>query len=212
MAVGPDIGYAIGAFGVALTVVTQRIERRRARPVVVCHEDQKRHFIEGGRQAASVYLTNESAASAFNVRFGIDVRGVHVGWKHSQADPEWSRLNVLRPNEREPSGQGLRDIIIADAVLWSMGADHDPDEGRSYWAYYQSPTGDWWYTSNPTNRSDDLTIKRIRSGRFGALSRQKRQLDHRLREGSKTETEAIGELRKGAEREPPSGGNASPDE
>ncbi len=165
-----------------------------------------------GNHVASVHLTNESEASAFNIRFGIDVRGVHVAWKHSQADPEPSRLNVLRRNEREPAGQGTRDIVIPDNILWSIPADQDPDEGRSYWAYYQSPAGDWWYTSNPASRSDDLTIKRIRSRRFGALSRQKGNFERSLREGAKTQSEAIRGQREGAKPETPDEGHGAPGE
>jgi hypothetical protein len=176
-------------------------ERRRARPVVICHEDQKRDL----RGIALIHLTNESAASAFNIRFGINAAGVDIGWRHSQADPEPSRLNVLRPNEREPPDQGTLDLVIPDELaLWS-GDDPDPDEGRSYWAYYQSPAGDWWYTSNPASRSDDLTIKRIRSRRLGPLSRQNRNFERRIREGVQIQSVAIRELREGAQPEPPEG-------
>jgi hypothetical protein len=47
-----------------------------------------------------------------------------------------------------------------------------------------SPASDWWLTANPSGRSADLTIKRIRRRRFGALSRQKCALERHLREGA----------------------------
>ena len=50
------------------------------------------------------------------------------------------------------------------------------DEGREYWAIYQSSAGEWWYTINPTRRSEDLTVKRVRSRRWGTLTRHERQL------------------------------------
>jgi hypothetical protein len=205
MSVGQEIGYAIGAAGVVLAYVTHRIEGRRARPVVVCHEDQKRDL----HGVALVHLTNESAASAFNIRFGITMEGVHIGWKHSESDPDLSRLNVLRPGDREPPPSESHRIVIPEEVaIWSR-TDRDPDEGRSYWAYYQSPGGDWWYTSNPVDRSADLMVKRIRSGRFGPLSGHRRKLDRRLREGAKVRSAMLRELREGMTPDPPARNDAA---
>ena len=200
----------VGVVGLGVTVVREVIagrERRRVRPVVVCHEAKKR-TIRDGQDIADVYLTNESAASAFNVRFGIEMHGVRVPWKHDQGDAEASRLNVLRPGQREPEG-GVRGVVIPDGVLWSLGSGVDPDDGRSYWAYYESPAGDWWLTSNPCGRSADLTITRIRSRRFGAVSREKRALERHLRKGAEVQRQAVRELREGAERAPAGDGNAS---
>jgi hypothetical protein len=200
----------VGVVGLGVAVVREVIagrERRRVRPVVVCHEARKR-TVRDGRDVADVYLTNESGASAFNVRFGIEMHGVYVPWKHDQSDAEASRLNVLRPGQREPE-DGVREILIPDRILWALGADVDPDDGRSYWAYYQSPAGDWWLTSNPSGRSADLTIKRIRRRRFGTLSRQKRALERHLREGAEVQREAVRELREGAEQAPAGNRNDS---
>ena len=69
--------------------------------------------------------------------------GVTIAWKRSAEDEKPSRLNVLAPGTREPD-KGTHDVVISDAVLWSLPDDRDPDEGRSYWACYQSPAGDWW--------------------------------------------------------------------
>lgn len=199
--VGPEIVFGIGVatFGLAVTRELIAIrERRRSRPVVVLHEDAKRHFIEGGAQAASVHLTNESAASAFNIRFGVQVGGVMVPWKHAQTDKDASRLGVLPPSKREPP-IGTRDVVIPDAVLWSMGKDVDPDVGRSYWALYQSPAGDWWTSFNPADRSGDLTITPVRSRKWGTWSRRNRRLTSSVREGQKNQKQAIRDLRDGAQ-------------
>jgi hypothetical protein len=205
MSTSSDIAYIVGLGGLGLAVLREWMaarERRRARPVVITHEDQKR-TLRNGQQVASVHITNESAVSAFNIRFGIYIRGVPVAWKHSKDDPEPSRLNVLPPNAREPPrgvGTGEFEIVIPDAVLWSIGAKRDPDEGRAYWAYYQAPGGDWWHTSNPATRSDDLKITRLRSRRFGVLAWRNRRLDRRLRTGEKVLSTAIKELREGAQQ------------
>jgi hypothetical protein len=131
---------------------------------------------------ADAHITNESAASAFNIRFGIRVGGVYVPWKHSQLDAEPSRINVLRPNERHPEKVPI-PIVLPDDLLLEIGRDRDPDEGRSYWAYYQGPAGDWWYTLNPSIPSDDLKITRVRSKRLAPVSPRNRQLDKALRLG-----------------------------
>jgi hypothetical protein len=55
-----------------------------------------------GYWVASVYLTNESTTTAFNVRFGIDMAGRHASWKYDREDEKASRLNVLPPNDRHP--------------------------------------------------------------------------------------------------------------
>jgi hypothetical protein len=211
-----DITFWIGVCGFAIVIVREWIasrERRRARPVVISHEDQKRTFGQRPHEdwAAQVHLSNESAASAFNVRFGVEMGGVHVPWKHDPAnDVEASRVNVLRPGARDPEGTATYTVVIPDAVTWliGVGRDRDIDEGRSYCAYYQSPAGDWWYTSNPSERSADLKITRIQR-RLGFPSRQKRQLDRSLREGREVRSGAIRELRERAERESAADAQAS---
>jgi hypothetical protein len=77
MSVGSDVGYAVGVAGVVLAITRYWIDQRRARPIVICHEDQKRTLREG-RFVAEAHITNESAASAFNIRFGVCAGGVYV--------------------------------------------------------------------------------------------------------------------------------------
>jgi hypothetical protein len=201
VSIGALVGYVVGGAGAVVAYVTHRIERRRTRPVVICHESRKR-ALEGSIWKASVTISNESAASAFNIRFGVKINDTHVGWKHDDNDPGPSRLNVLRPDSRWPgASEPPIGIVIPDAVVFSGSLDKDPDEGRIYWAYYQSPGGDWWYTSNPASRDEDLTITRLRSRRF-TLSRHKRILDRRIREGEKVIRDIGRELR---EATPPAG-------
>lgn len=78
VSVGAVIAISVGAAtvaGLALSALTYWITQRRVRPIVICHEHQKRHIrheATRGYWVASVYLTNESTTSAFNVRFGIE--------------------------------------------------------------------------------------------------------------------------------------------
>ena len=185
MNIGSDIGYVVGITGVALTLVQHWTERRRARPVVITNEVEKRGIVEGPK----VCVSNDSTVPAFNVRYGVNIGGVHVSWKHRPDDAEASRVNVLGPGEREPK-VGAHEIVIPDNVLF--GVKGDPDDGRFYWAYYHGPGGDWWYTTNPASRSENLKIQRLR---FGALGWRKRKLDRALDKGERVLHEALVELR-----------------
>jgi hypothetical protein len=187
----------IGLF--CVTGLTYFIETRRVRPVVICHEAQKRHILDRAARSfwvASVYLTNEGTTSAFNVRFGIDMDGNHMPWKHNPDDEQASRLNVLRTKQREPEGEALHPVYIDDRVLWAIGTepDGDVDDGRIYWAYYQGPAGDWWYTSNPHDLSADLVVKRVRSRRLGPISRGNRKLLRSIERGLEVRTQSIRDL------------------
>lgn len=86
------IGVGLATIGVfCMAALTDWIEQRRVRPVVICNEQEKRHSGwegERGFWVASVYLTNESSSSAFNVRFGINMAGRHMPWKHSPDEDE----------------------------------------------------------------------------------------------------------------------------
>jgi hypothetical protein len=195
------IAITIAVASFVVSALTYWIEQRRVRPIVICHEDRRRHIADRATRSfwvASVHLTNESSTSAFNIRFGVDMAGNHMAWKHSPDDNEASRLNVLRPNEREPEGDVVSPVYIDDRVTWAiseaLGGEGDVDDGRKYWAYYQGPAGDWWYTSNPFNRSDDLDIRRVRSRRFGPVSRGNKQLLSSIERGLAIRTQSIRDL------------------
>lgn len=70
VSVGALIAISVGAAtvaGVALSALTYWITQRRVRPIVICHEHQKRHIRDEATRSywvASVYLTNESTTSA----------------------------------------------------------------------------------------------------------------------------------------------------
>jgi hypothetical protein len=108
---------------------------------------------------------------------------------------------VLRPGQREPEGSALHQVRIDDRVLWDIGTgiDSEVDEGRAYWAYYQGPAGDYWYTSNPARRSGELVIRRVRSRRLGPISRGNRALVKSIERGLAIRTQSIQELNAMAE-------------
>jgi hypothetical protein len=110
----------------------------------------------------------------------------------------------LRPNGRHPDQDGVMDVLIDDTMLWDlshgMGGDGDVDDGRIYWAYYQGPAGDWWYTSNPADRTADFTIKRVRSHRLGPISRGNRELLNWIERGATIRAQAIRDLNEAAEQ------------
>jgi hypothetical protein len=156
------VGYIVGVLGLGITVLREwreRLERRRIRPVVIVHEQQRRS-LHNRRWLARVYLTNESSASAFNVRFGIQIGDSEVPWKHAPDAADASRLNVLAPATRYPEGTATIELIVPDEIVFSTRGD--PDADRRYRARYTSPAGESWYTCNPTARSEDLIVKRVR--------------------------------------------------
>jgi hypothetical protein len=193
--IGPDIGYAVGVAGVlfaAFRELRERRDRTRLRSVVIVHEARPRHFRDRGGFQVSVFLTNESASSAFNVRFGIQIGDAEVAWRHDPADAEASRVNVLRAGERYPDGQAVINVVIPDAVVFSC--DGDPDAGRWYWARYESPGGEWWYTSNPSARDEDLVVRRVRS-RWWEGRRRSRDLDRQSAVGERRIADVSAETR-----------------
>lgn len=160
------VSYVVGAIGVGFAGLREwydRVERRRSRPVVIVHEAQRR-TVKDRKWVASVYLTNESAATAFNIRFGITVGDSELPWKDQATDSDASRLNVLAAGARFPEGSGAVEIVMPDAIVFSMGGD--PDAHRRYWARYSSPAGEQWYASTPVAPAEDVVVRRIRSQRW----------------------------------------------
>jgi hypothetical protein len=149
-------------------------------------------------RCTSVHLTNESSATAFNVGFGVEFGGTIFAWKSKPKDQAPIRLNMIEPTGRFPQVASAH-ILIPDEALFSM--EGDPDKGRVYRAYYQSPSGEWWYTRNPSTPGSDLTVNRVRSKRWNAWSGKNRRLDQQIRTGSATLRQAIRELSETARAE-----------
>src|SRR3954447_3718706 len=69
--------------------ITRANERRRTQPIVVAHEAHARRFREGREDgwAVGAYVTSEGGGSAFNVRFGVELKGVRWGFRLNSEDP-----------------------------------------------------------------------------------------------------------------------------
>jgi hypothetical protein len=162
--------------------------------VVVLNVADGLHEIQGGAYAVSVYLTNESEAAAYNVRFGVNMGGEVVGWRHDPADDKPSRVNVIRPHSRYPEN-GAIELVVPGAVMRYAGYVihhyHSGTElGRSYWAYYTSPAGDRWWTTNPVLRSADFRVTRIRARKL-LLRKRERETRRDARIVDKAVAEAV---------------------
>lgn len=95
--VGETLAIAVSAATIAgfvLSAMTYWIVQRRVRPVVICHEDRKRHIHDEGTKSywvATVHLTNDGATTAFNIRLGLDMDGRHLPWEQqrgSSSEPD----------------------------------------------------------------------------------------------------------------------------
>lgn len=123
-------------------------EERRARPVVICYEDEKRALDPFEGWTAEIHLANDSTVSAYKVSFGVQIRGRCVAWTHDPtSDSKATRVRGLRSEARHPPEPNTNTLVVPEDVLWAAGfLDHDVDEGRLYWAEYQDAGGSWWRT------------------------------------------------------------------
>lgn len=181
MVTSTELSFGLSAIAILISLYGAFRSARdslRSRPVVIAH-------MHGSRQAGiaeqfvEVYLTNESSASAFNIRFGVSVYGFDVSWKHSHLDDRPSRINVLRPGERYPEDGTLR-VLISDEALWSRAGE--PIEDEHAWAVYESAATEIWRTENPEVRWEDFEIKRI-ARRRRYWSKKNRALEAAERSG-----------------------------
>lgn len=145
-----------------------RLERKRSQPVVIAHEGHAPTF-DGAAQHwhAGIRLTNDGGGSAFNIRYGIELRGVRFPYRADLEDePEnGTRLNVLAAGRDTP---GVR-WQISSGDFWDVAAmrtDGRLHTSRVYWCRYENASGDTWETRNPVDRSRALTIRRVRFSRL----------------------------------------------
>jgi hypothetical protein len=175
------------AVGTLLLVVVTAIgiwsglaaERRRTQPIVIAHAWGNRRFAERGEIGGIVldsFLTNEGGGTAFNVRFGVEYRGVRFPWKYEESDPDsGSRQRIVRPGDRMPA-EGTNFAIPIPWEKASLGAG--ADETRLYWCRYENAFGRIWETRNPWQRAEDLDIRRVRF--LSLRERRERRKLHKL--------------------------------
>jgi hypothetical protein len=156
-------------------------ERKRTQPIVIAHEHQRPHFVgTGWGWQAQAYLTNDGSGAAFNVRFGIELRGVRFAYRIEEGDdPRGNRESVVRANSRLPTGStSTLAIPISALQFWSAAAlkqDGKLHQSRAYWCRYKNAVGRTWETRNPWDRSADMQIRRVRFVRLREWLEQRKR-------------------------------------
>ena len=112
-----------------------RTERKRAQPVVIAHERRAPGFSRDDRGwTAIAWLTNDGADNAFNVRFGIELRGVRFPYRLQRDDPRsGNRQRVIRMGDATPDTEIQLESLEAWQVA-SLKQDGAMWESRVYWA------------------------------------------------------------------------------
>jgi hypothetical protein len=98
-----------------------------------------------GTWSASTFLTNDGGGSAFNVRFGIKMRGVRYAYRLEGDDPlGGNRQSVVSAGERlPPTGSFL--IRLTGWELFgaaARGQDGNLHTSAVYWCRYENSTRD----------------------------------------------------------------------
>lgn len=148
------------------------------------------------RSAFDVYMTNEGTGAAFNVRFGVELHGVRIPYKHDPNDPYASVYPIVKPGQRLPNSSGWP---LQFDRLYLLSTIANPDDSSIFWARYENAQGKLWETRNPGNRSGRLGIKRVRAVRL-----RERHEEHKrktgLKQAAKNERAAVAGLQ--AQRPP----------
>jgi hypothetical protein len=200
----------VALVGVAVAVLTflarewhtRAIERKRSQPIVIAHEVDPMQPA-GGEWIGSAVLTNDGGGSAFNVRFGITMRGVRYAYRLEADDPlGGNRQRVVSPGTRLPE-EGALLLKLTTYELFGAAARGKQD-GRLhtsaiYWCRYENSTGATWETRNPVDRSANLDIRRV----YFPKIRQALEVRRRRRAEAKWDrqsTKLFGGMRQEAER------------
>jgi len=207
------LSLAVGIAGLLVAAARElaaRADRRRARPVVLCHELAPPAFAEDESEGLvmEVWLGNVSAATALNVRFGVTIGGHRLPWSVRGDRPaQGDRVNVLRPAEALPdeaqrvrSESGLR-VRIPGAFGFALAGRGDVWEQRGYWVDYQSAGGEWWSTLTPLDQTKDVQVHRI--GGRAARWLQERRTRRTLTRGKALGQQLWRELQAAADPEAP---------
>jgi hypothetical protein len=162
--------------------LSARNERARTQPVVICHESSSRSFSNhpDGAWVARVYLTNDGTSNAFNVAFGIRMRGRRLPWRGHDLDGPPRRYPVVRAAERVPAEGTSRlsiPLYLPSIEVWALAhertrrrarekrrgqrRDDTIDDGRVYWCRYENAQGHTWETLSPGDPTADLRIRRV---------------------------------------------------
>jgi len=165
--VGIIAGVVVGTVTVLFAGVNAwlaiRNERKRTQPIVIAHQDGPRRSIEHSKRSAfDTYITNDGTGAAFNVRFGVELHGVRIPYKHDPDDPSASVYRIVKPGQRLP----VTSWPLEFDRLFLLSKIANPDDSSIFWARYENAQGKLWETRNPGNRSGRLGIKRVHAVRL----------------------------------------------
>src|ERR1017187_8350248 len=165
--VGIIAGVVVGTGTILFAAVNAwlsiRNERKGTQPIVIAHQDDPSRSLEQSKRSAfDMYMTNEGTGAAFNVRFGVELHGVRIPYKHDPDDPFASVYRIVKPGQRLPDSSWSLQFDR----LYLLSKIADPDVSSMFWARYENAQGKLWKTRNPGNRSGRLGIKRVRAVRL----------------------------------------------
>lgn len=194
---GVVVGTVTVLFAGVIAWVAIRNERKRTQPIVIASQDGPRRSIEhSNRSAFDVYMTNEGTGAAFNVRFGVELHGVRIPYKHDPNDPYASVYPIVKPGQRLPNSSGWP---LQFDRLYLLSKIANPDDSSIFWARYENAQGKLWETRNPGNRSGRLGIKRVRAVRL-----RERREEHKRKTGLKQAAQNERATVAGLQAQPPS--------
>ena len=143
-----------------------RADNRRNQPVVLCHLFR---LSTPGPAAPGwrvlVAVENGGGGPAFNVRFGIEIRGRRFAYVDRDSPSRRpSRFRVVQPGHLE-SGDGkpaIYSIQVSSADVPLKGTGESAWEEIVCWCTFDNSYGHTWQTLNAVDASRDLVLRRVR--------------------------------------------------
>lgn len=188
-------------------IVARSNERKRTQPIVVAHEVRSRYMADSPTRrewAVDAYVENEGGGPAFNVRFGVEFRGVRFPYRLAADDPSSGNVQrVLGAGERIPP-EGAWAIALTSLEVWGRAADAaaagEPMDPATYWARFENAQGKTWETVNPGDRNARLEIRQVRWPRYREW-REDGARRKAAKDAAEWEAKAVAELLEGAKQE-----------
>ena len=139
-------------FALSQLVISMKTEARRALPIPIVHQ-------EGGRaeyDTFRVYLTNEGAGAAFNVRFGVSLDSLEY-----LAGEGRGHRALVSAGGRIPEQLGTTIAVKVSLAPYALRkGGPDVDSRATFFARYEDARGKTWETRNPADPTSDFKIGR----------------------------------------------------
>jgi hypothetical protein len=135
-------------------ISTNRSEARRSQPVAIAHRVGPRDEFTRFK----VFLTNEGAGTAFNVRFGVRLDGT----EYAVGGERGHRYTIGQGKRvpEEPAEHLSVEVSYAPYALAKGG--RDVDSRAVFWARYENAFGRMYETANPVDPFADFEVFRSR--------------------------------------------------